>query len=171
MVNFNIEIIKDNRYDYLFKKLEKKYGSLETFTKNEIETINNMNNTSENKISEITLVGGQNSESYSSNKIINYYKNNPFLIFNLSIFLLIFLLVTKFILNTPEVKKIYGEDTVYIYNILTFIGKGFSILNINICLFFIYFNNETINNFKNKSILSYILVLLLTFTLIYFYYY
>lgn len=171
MVNFNIEIIKDNRYDYLFKKLENKYGSLETFTKNEIESINNMNNISKNKISEINLVGGQNSESPNSNKIINYYRNYPFLIFNLSIFLLISTLVINFVLNTPEVKKIYGEDTAYIFNILTFIIKGFSILNINICLFFIYFNNETINNFKNKSILSYILVLLLTFTLIYFYYY
>lgn len=174
MVNFNTNIIKDNRYDYLFNKLDKKYGSLKTYSKDEIEQINELNYLSKDDYSEINLVGGENIQSSSnttSSKIINYYSNFPFFIFNLSLILLVLSLISNFLLDLPEIKKEFGNNIVFISIILGNIIKGICILNINISLFSIYYNSEAINNFKNKSILSYILVLLVSFSIIYFYYY
>lgn len=174
MVKFNTNIIKDNSYDYLFDKLDKKYGSLRTYTTDELEKINKINNLSKDDYSEINLVGGETKQSSSnttSSKIINYYSNFPFFIFNLSLILLVLSLISNFLLDLPEIKKQFGNNIIFISKILGNIVKTICILNINISLFSIYYNSEAINNFKNKSILSYILVLLLSFSIIYFYYY
>ena len=164
MVQFNTKIIQNERYDYIFDKIKKKYGKLKSYTKEEIEFINNINNM-ENNVNKLS-----NKNKITGGNVVSYYYNNPLNIINLSIFLLIIILFFNFIIKNPKYSNSFGETGIYLSNMGIYLSTSVCLLNIFIGFTILFFTSDTVNNYKNKSILSYILVLFLSFVILYFYF-
>ena len=164
MVQFNTKIIQNERYDYIFDKIQKKYGKLKPYTKEEIEFINHINNM-ENNIDKSNY-----KNKITGGNVVSYYYNNPLNIINLSIFLLIIILVFNFIIKNSKYSNNFGETGIYLSNMGTYLSTSVCLLNIFIGFTILFFTSNTVNNYKKKSILSYILVLFLSFVILYFYF-
>ena len=102
--------------------------------------------------------------------VVSYYYNNPLNIINLSIFLLIIILVFNFIIKNSKYSNNFGETGIYLSNMGTYLSTSVCLLNIFIGFTILFFTSNTVNNYKKKSILSYILVLFLSFVILYFYF-
>ena len=124
MVQFNTKIIQNERYDYIFDKIQKKYGKLKPYTKEEIEFINHINNM-ENNIDKSNY-----KNKITGGNVVSYYYNNPLNIINLSIFLLIIILVFNFIIKNSKYSNNFGETGIYLSNMGTYLSTSVCLLNI-----------------------------------------